>query len=377
MTILFEPLANIIHDHITTSGGSISFARFMELALYHPQGYYQGADFTLGREGDFTTAPEISPLFAQCFAKQCQQIASQLNDNTILEIGAGTGAFACELLKSLAAKNALPNHYYIYDISPVLRTKQREYLAMHCAEHSDRVTWIETMPTDFSGTIIANEVLDALPVCCFQIEKNSIYERVVTTNDGQFDWQTAPATGELLAAVTQLKTECSLSEGYQSEICLQLPSFIHSLASSLTRGVILLADYGYGRREYYHPQRRHGTLTCFYQHRHHDNPLLLPGLQDITVHVDFTAVAEAAVAAGLEINGYTTQAAFLLANGLMTLADQQEQLLSEPDRFKLHQAIKTLTLPTEMGDLIKIMGLTKDCSLELSGFSLLNRLRDL
>ena len=377
MTILFEPLANIIHDHITTSGGSISFARFMELALYHPLGYYQAANFTLGREGDFTTAPEISPLFAHCFAQQCQQIALQVDNSTILELGAGTGAFACELLQRLSAANALPIHYYIYDISPVLREKQREYLLSHCDEHIDRVTWLETLPTDFIGTIIANEVLDALPISCFQIEKDSVYERVVATNNNQFNWELIPATGKLLTAVTQLMAECHMAEGYQSEICLPLPDFISSLANCLSRGVILLADYGYGRREYYHPQRRHGTLTCFYQHRHYDNPLLLPGLQDITAHVDFTAVAEAAVASGLEINGYTTQAAFLLANGLMTLAEQQEQLLSEPERFKLHQAIKTLTLPTEMGDLIKIMGLTKNCSLDLTGFSLLNRLRDL
>lgn len=377
MTILFEPLAKIIHENITSSGGAISFARYMELALYDPAGYYQKHDFTLGAKGDFTTAPEISPLFAQCFAHQQAQITKQIGANCILEIGAGSGIFASELLQSLAENNALPDHYYIYDISPTLRKLQHDYLATHCAHYVDRVSWLETLPTNFAGTIIANEVLDALPVHCFQIENNTIQERVVIETKQGFDWELIPATGNLLTAVEQIMQDCPLANGYQSEVSLGLHAFIQSLANCLSHGVILLADYGYGRREYYHPERSKGTLTCFYQHRQHDNPFLAPGSQDITAHVDFTAVAEAAVASGLEVAGFTTQSAFLLANNLMTLTEQQASTLSEIDRFKMHQAIKTLTLPTEMGDRIKIMGLTKGCDPALTGFSMLNRLRDL
>lgn len=377
MTILFEPLANIIREKIAANGGTLSFASFMELALYHPAGYYFADDFQLGHEGDFTTAPEISPLFARCFANQCLQITKQINVSDILEIGAGSGAFACELLRSLAATGSPPDHYYIFDISPTLRKKQRDYLLAYCAQLIDRVIWLDKLPTHFSGTIIANEVLDALPVHCLQIQNNTVYERVVVVENEGFNWTLQPATGSLLVAAEQLLNDCTLADGYQFEINLGLNDFIQSLANSLSSGVILLADYGYGRREYYHPERRNGTLSCFYQHRLHNNPLLLPGKQDITAHVDFTAVAEAAVAAGLEVIGFTTQSAFLLANGLMELAEQEESLLSESERFKLHQAIKTLTLPTEMGDVIKIMGLVKGQEPVLSGFALLNRLRDL
>lgn len=377
MTILFEPLANIIRENIAAHHGAISFARFMALALYHPAGYYLSNDFSLGHEGDFTTAPEISPLFARCFARQYRQIKQQTHDNHILEIGAGTGSFACELLQNLATTDALPDHYYIYDISPTLRNKQRNYLQAHCAQLLSRVTWLDALPINFSGTIIANEVLDALPVHRLAIKNNSIYEQVVVSNGDTFNWELKPATGALLAAAEQITTECRLAEGYQFEINLELSDYIQSLANCLSRGVILLADYGYGRREYYHPERRNGTLSCFYQHRVHDNPLLLPGKQDITAHVDFTAVAEAAVNANLAIIGYTSQSAFLLGNGLIELAEQEESSQSEAERFKSHQAIKTLTLPTEMGDLIKIMGLSKGCEPTLSGFALLNRLRDL
>jgi len=377
MTTLFDPLAEIIRQDILTNNGAISFARFMELALYHPMGYYQRNDFTLGREGDFTTAPEISPLFAQCFARQYQQITQQTQANNLLEIGAGTGAFACELLHQLAAQQSLPQQYYIFDISTTLRNKQRDYLSKHAAPFIDRVIWLEQLPTDFVGTIIANEVLDALPVHCFELEDNKIYERKVANGENGFNWHNELAGDELLSALKPVLQECYLPDGYRSEINLNTPSFIRSLADCLSSGVILLADYGYGRQEYYHPQRNRGSLTCFHEHRHHDDPLIMPGLQDITAHVDFTLVAESAVASGLEVLGYTTQAAFLLANGLMAFAEQREQGLSEAESFKLHQAIKTLTMPTEMGDLIKIMGLSKNCEPRVDGLLLLDRLRDL
>lgn len=377
MTALFEPLANIIRENIIAAGGSISFSRYMELALYHPLGYYLREDFAIGQHGDFTTAPEISPLFAQCIAQQSCAIAQQIETNSILEIGAGTGKFASDFLNKCAAMGELPQQYYIYDISPVLRKKQYHYLRTHCSEHLNRIVWLDQLPKNFMGVIIANEVLDALPVHCFQIEKNQAYERVVCLEGTGFGWQLTPAAGKLYDAIEQIRDECYLQEGYQSEINLRLIDLIQSLADSLSHGVLLLIDYGYGRREYYHPERSKGTLTCFYQHRRHDNPLLLPGLQDITAHVDFTAAAEAASAAGFDVAGFTTQAAFLLASGLLSLAAEHEKPLTVAERFKLHQGIKQLTLPTEMGDRIKIMGLSMGCEPMIAGLSKLNRLRDL
>lgn len=371
-------LTEFIRQEIATHGGPISFARFMELALYHPDyGYYNNPNFTLGSKGDFTTSPEISPLFAQCFAAQCLQIFKHIKTKIILELGAGTGRLAADLLLSLSQTNDI-EHYYIYEISPNLRKKQKELIQLSCPELLDRVTWINQLPKNFSGIIIANEVLDALPVHCFNIDNNQAKERCVSWEENQFTWKNIHSnTANFSKYINKILHEHIFSHEYESEIHINLAEFVKSISQCLTHGVILFADYGYGEREYYHPERHHGTLTCFYKHRRHANPLIYPGLQDITAHVNFTHVIEIAAENGCQLAGYTSQAAFLLSCGLMNFAAAAENNLSSADQFKLHQAIKLLTLPTEMGEVIKIMALSKNIDLSLIGFTLQDRRRDL
>ncbi len=374
-----KSLSECIRQEMHKQGGSLSFATFMEFALYHPMfGYYNADTFNIGKHGDFTTAAEISPLYAHCFARAVLPILIHLKQHTLLEIGAGSGLFAHDLLRELDNRGLALNHYYIYEISPNLRKQQQDFLRSTCPDFFPFITWLDTMPAHFTGTIIANEVLDALPVHCFRIEGIAPKEKCVTWKKNEFVWTLCePTTPELTAKAKQLRECYALENGYESEINLNLKPFIHSITQTLSKGIILFADYGYGRQEYYHPERRQGTLTCFYQHRHHHNPLIMPGLQDITAHVDFTRVAEQAVENHCSLAGYTSQAAFLLACGLMDMAVEKEKNLSPSDEFQLHQSIKLLTLPSEMGERIKIMALAKNMELSLLGFGLQDRRRDL
>jgi SAM-dependent MidA family methyltransferase len=372
-----QQLMHLLHQEIAGAGGYISFARFMELALYAPGlGYYSAGSHKLGRKGDFITAPEISPLFAQCIAKQCQQIFTTLQQSDILEIGAGSGKLMCDLLQALAKLNALPTHYFILEISADLRQKQYELLQQTCPEFSHRVQWLDTLPTlDFQGVILANEVMDALPVHLFQIDENQIKERCVTLKNNQLNWQlTEPTTRDLTAALTVIQQDAALENGYTSEVNLLLAPWVNSISAILSKGVILLFDYGYGRQEYYHPERNTGTLMCYYQHRRHENPFELVGLQDITAHVDFTQVVESGMDAGLDLAGYTTQAAFLLACGITEFETDQ---LDAVQQYQQSQAIKLLTLPSQMGEAIKVMALSKAIDTPLLGFHLYDRRKDL
>lgn len=372
-----KALGDIIREEITKKENVISFAEFMSLALYHPKlGYYNSKSFDIGNLGDFTTAAEISPLYAQCFANQISPIFDFLGEKNILEIGAGTGRFAHDILTTLAKTDHLP-HYYIYEISTALRAKQQTFLKTHCPQFLSHIHWLTHLPSDFKGIVIANEVLDALPVHCFKVEAGIVKEKYVSIKDDAFIWHTSTPSPQLSAAATQLLAEYELNEGYESEVNLALVPFIHSLTEALSQGVLFFADYGYGGKEYYHPQRNKGTLTCFYQHRHHNDPLILPGLQDITAHVNFTQVIEEATKNGCTLAGFTTQAAFLLANRLLELANDVEKELSQVAAFKLHQAIKLLTLPTEMGERVKIMAISKGVNISMLGFKLQDRRREL
>lgn len=372
-----EKLIQLIRHEILRAGHAISFAHFMELALYAPAlGYYSAETNKFGEKGDFITAPEISPLFAQCVAKQCQQIQHALGTSDILEIGAGSGTFARDLLRDLEKTNSLPGHYFIYEISPELREQQQRLIKQDCPHLFKCITWLDTLPKSFSGIIFANEVLDALPVHCFQISEGGAEECCVTWQDEQFAWHLQPPQSDLATQLNLILTEYALPIGYRSEVNLAASRLIQTLGGILQQGVILLLDYGYGRAEYYHSERQNGTLTCFYQHRQYSNPLILTGLQDITAHVDFTTVAESALTAGLSVAGFTTQAAFLLACGLLDIA-AKNTTLSEKEKFQQSQAIKTLTLPSEMGEVIKVMSLTKNVDLPLLGFSLQDRRRNL
>lgn len=374
-----NPLTSYVKQIISEAGGQISFATFMELVLFHPEwGYYNSEKFALGKQGDFTTAAEISPLYAQCFARQSLPILTQMQgEGKLLEIGAGSGQFAYDFLSSLEALGCVNIQYYIYEKSGSLRRSQQEHLKKLSPTLFSQITWLDELPTNFVGIIMAHEVLDVLPFHRFKIEEE-IKEQVIALENDQFVWQSVTTTNlDFSREVSKLKERNQLAVGYESEINLQYTAFIKNLARSLKYGVIFLADYGYSEQEYYHPQRSKGTLTCFYQHHHHDDPLIHIGKQDITAHVDFTRIAEIASEENLSIAGYTTQAAFLLACGLLKIAEEEEKSLTEAEKFNLHQAIKLLTLPIEMGEVIKIMALTRDIETNLFGFAWQDRRRDL
>jgi SAM-dependent MidA family methyltransferase len=371
-------LMHLIYDEINKAGGYISFSRFMELALYAPGlGYYSAGSYKFGKIGDFMTAPEISPLFAKSIAKQCKQVLQDLECGDILEVGAGSGKLASDLLQELERLQCLPEHYYILEISAELRERQNMLLDTECPHLLSRVQWLDHPPkTPFTGIILANEVLDAMPVHCFQIDKDSIKERCVTVADHDLEWiSVPPTTPELTKRVEAIQKECPMSDQYHSEINLMLPHWIQTMANVLQEGMMLLFDYGYGRREYYHPDRNGGTLMCHYQHHRHTDSFILVGLQDITAHVDFTTVAESAVSAGLALAGYATQSSFLLACGIIEAASQQ--VLSPLEQFQQNHAIKLLTLPSQMGELVKVIGLTRGIHTPLLGFSLHDRRHDL
>jgi SAM-dependent MidA family methyltransferase len=369
-------LLTLIRDDINKAPNRyISFARFMELALYAPGlGYYSAGSHKLGREGDFVTAPEISPLFAKCIANQCRELFQETSGD-FLELGAGSGIFAKDLLTQLQQYGTLPNHYYILEVSAELRERQRELLQKNCADFFPRIIWLDKLPPSFSGIIFANEVMDAMPVNCF-LKDDQMLERVVTLKDEKLIWDEREPTPELKIKLAELDEHAHLPKGYQSEINLALSAWVLSLADILEKGAILLSDYGYGRAEYYHPDRAQGTLNCFFRHHQHSDPFFYPGLQDITAHVDFTTVAEAGVFHGLALSGYTTQSAFLLASGILDFAEQNKG--TEKEKYLQNQAIKTLTLPSQMGELIKMICFTKDISTHpLLGFTLYDRRRDL
>jgi len=330
--------------------GPLSFAEYMHCALYTPGlGYYMAGARKFGIRGDFVTAPEVSPLFGATLATQCQEIFD-VCDAQILELGAGSGRLAASLLDALQSVPEL--QYYILEPSAELRYRQRELLATTIsADRLRRVHWIDTLPAQFNGMVLANEVMDALPV-----------ERFVVADVLQ--------QMGVVRAATEADLGYQFTAGYCSEISLLLSPWIQSLADCLARGVILLADYGYPRREYYLPERTSGTLTCYYQHHAHDDPYRYPGLQDITAHVDFTRVAETAIDAQLALLGYTSQASFLLALDLMSHADKAlSHAAGDVDRLAITQAIKTLTLPGEMGERFQVMALGKGYDRPLRGFS--------
>lgn len=359
--------------------GPLSFADFMALALYHPKlGYYNATPQPFGEDGDFITAPTLTPLFAQCFAKQCQQILPLLTMKHIYELGAGSGHFAQDLITELKALGTLPQHYYIYEVSDNLRKAQQHLLSCSHPDYFDRIIWLEDIPLDYTGIVIANEVLDAFPVHCFQVGDDKILERAVTFENDQYRWQNILPQSPLLAEKAEnIRITYALPSGYQTEINLNLAPYLNQLFSGLREGIVFFIDYGYGQAEYYHPERKQGTLTSFYKHRQLQNPFLFPGLQDITAHVDFTRVIDEASNYQGQLLGFTTQAAFLLACGLMDLVAKAEQTMLPIEAFKLHQAVKLLTLPTEMGERVKVMAISKNITLALLGFRLQDRRRDL
>jgi SAM-dependent MidA family methyltransferase len=364
-----EKLIRRIREAINNAGGRISFARYMELALFAPGlGYYSAGSRKFGEEGDFVTAPEISSLFSRTLACQVAEVLGNVEGGEVLEVGAGSGVMAADLLAELEQLQCLPDAYLILELSADLQERQRQLLASRLPHLLDRVQWLDELPpSGLRGVVVANELLDALPVHCFCLPEGEIRERFVTWQDGRFQWQTGePETLQLKERIMAVAGE--LPEGYQSEINLAAEAWLASIAQILEAGVILLLDYGFPRREYYHPQRMTGTLMCHYRHRAHDDPFVYPGLQDITAHVDFTAVAEAATDAGLSVNGYTSQGYFLLANGITSLAESLAP--DAKQQVVIANQVRTLTMPDEMGELFKVMALGKNYDAPLSGFSM-------
>jgi SAM-dependent MidA family methyltransferase len=336
----------------------------MELALYAPGlGYYSAGARKFGAAGDFITAPELSPLFSRCLARQCAEVLGGMTGGSILELGAGSGVMAADMLLELQALGALPEEYLILEVSAELKERQHATLAAKAPALVSKVRWLEMLPERFTGVIVGNEVLDALPVERFRRAAVGYEEYCVRCEGEGFAWATRPAGGQLATALAALEITlpAPLSAGYESEICLGTGPLVSSLAACLARGALLLLDYGYPRAAYYHPERGMGTLMCHYRQRAHGDPFLYPGLQDITAHVDFTAVAEAGTGAGLELAGYTTQAHFLMALGIAGFADTD---------MRAAQQVKLLTLPEEMGERFKAIGFTRGLDASLQGFAL-------
>jgi len=365
-------LTRLIKQACVERGGGMSFSQFMQFALYTPTlGYYSSGLQKFGRGGDFITAPEVSPLFAQCLARQLLQIFSSLNQPCVLEFGAGSGVLAADLLVALEKLDALPKTYYILELSADLQQRQKDLLAERLPNFYSHIIWLETLPALSDTVVIANEVLDAMPVECFKINSGHYQSLAIKLENDELVADYVEAADNTQRAIEQIEQRCETSfpDNYCSEYNPALFPWLQALYQSMDSGVVVLIDYGYHAKEYYHRDRVNGTLMCYYQHRAHSDALWYPGLQDITAFVDFTDVAYSAVEAGFSVAGFNSQAAFLLANGLSEL--HAEQVTDDvKQQVVLSQQIKTLTLPSEMGERFKVMALTKNIDVSLNGFSL-------
>jgi SAM-dependent MidA family methyltransferase len=360
-----ERLRRFIRDQIVAQGGWISFAEYMRHALYRPGlGYYSAGPHKLGEAGDFVTAPELSTLFGRTLAKQVAEVLSRSAPH-VLELGAGSGKLAVDILGELNRLGTLPDSYSILEVSPDLRARQQALIIEHVPLLADRVRWLDTLPETFSGAVIANEVMDALPVHLLHWRDSAITERGVAVSNDDFIWQEREIHDTALLSAAQ---NVMAADDTISELCLAARGLITSLAQTLNQGAMLFIDYGFGAREYFHPQRRGGTLMCHYRHYAHDDPFYLPGLQDITAHVNFTDIAECGIDAGLELLGYTSQAFFLINCGITELMNEVS-----PDNLRdylpLSSQLQKLTSPAEMGDLFKVIALGRNISEPLCGFA--------
>ncbi|HEX3913220.1 MAG TPA: SAM-dependent methyltransferase [Steroidobacteraceae bacterium] len=374
---------------IDAAGGFLSFEQFMDQALYAPGlGYYCGGAQKLGAGGDFTTAPEVSGLFGACVALQCAEILRGLPRGglplgtlprgalpraSIVEIGAGSGRLAADILARLESLDQLPGHYSILEISADLRARQREHIGKRLPHLLHRVQWLDGPPEEaFDGIILANEVLDALPVARFRWRQSSVEEMGVGIKDGSLAWSTRPAD----AAMTRVCRELAAAgggwdEGYTSEYCPRLAAWTEAVTRKLRTGAVLWFDYGLPRSQYYLAERCDGTLLCHFRHRVSDDPFANLGLQDITAWVDFTALALASQQAGLEVAGFTTQAHFLA--GLQVDQEMRRAAGGDENLFaRLANQARQLMLPGEMGERFKAMACLRGMDRALSGFALLD-----
>ena len=350
---------------IDGAGGWIPFSHYMEAALYAPGlGYYAAGASKFGTAGDFVTAPELTPLFGRTLAHAIRPVLAKCGGD-ILELGGGSGRLAVDVLTELQRLDALPARYAILEVSAELRARQHASLADELPQLLERVQWLDALPQHFKGVVLGNELLDALPVELVHWTDTGPMRRGVRLDGDAFGWEDRPIVDpELLARANATE----LAPGYVSEISLAAPALIRSLAASLDSGLILMIDYGFGRAEYYHPQRHMGTLRAHYRHHALDDPFYLPGLCDLTAHVDFSTVAEAGQACGLGLAGYASQANFLLNAGV---ADLLMQTTPEDAAAYLPQAnaVQRLVSPAEMGELFKVIAFTRACEVPLAGFA--------
>jgi SAM-dependent MidA family methyltransferase len=350
---LAEHIATVILDE----GDWIPFSRYMELALYAPGlGYYSAGTRKFGGEGDFVTAPEISPMFARCLAIQAAQVLERTQGD-ILELGPGSGLLAVDLYGELKAQGRAPPHYCLLEVSPDLRERQRALVAERFPQDRDRFIWIDRLPEKIRGLVIANEVLDVVPFSLVVRRRGELLERGVILSDAGFAWDDQPIPdGELKRRAAAVMPPGDYD--YLSEVGLAAEALVRTLAKNLESGIALFIDYGFPEREFYHPQRSMGTLRCHYRHRFHGDPFFLPGLQDITAHVDFTAMAKAAEQGGAEVFGFTTQAYFLISCGLAVLVSGGDPNMTL-SRLKATSAVHRLISPSEMGELFKVLAIGK------------------
>jgi SAM-dependent MidA family methyltransferase len=361
-----QRVAERIAQAIVDEGDWIPFPRFMDLALYAPGlGYYAAGARKFGWEGDFVTAPEISPMFAACLAVQARQVM-EASSATILELGPGSGVLAADLFGALKEQGAAPDKYLLLEVSPDLRERQQRLIAERFPEDRARFQWISTLPDAIEGFVVANEVLDVVPFSLVHRYQGEILERGVILTEAGFAWDDQPMPEDDL----KRRAATAYPPGnydYLSEINLAAEALVRTVAKSLTRGMALFIDYGFPAREYYHPQRSMGTMRCHYRHRFHGDPFFMPGLQDITAHVDFTAMAQAAESAGAEVYGFTTQAYFLISCGLAVLVAGGDPNMTL-SRLKATSAVHRLISPAEMGELFKVLAVGKGFEGPLQGF---------
>jgi SAM-dependent MidA family methyltransferase len=354
-------VAEDIRERVEAAGGRVSFGEFMQLALYAPGlGYYSAGTTKFGADGDFVTAPEVSTLFGRVIASQCAHTLGAFREPSLLELGAGSGALAVTILKRLAELDALPARYLILEVSADLVERQRRLIFAELGEIAERVTWIDELPLAFDGVIIANEVLDALPVERFERRDGRLLQQYVVNGDAGFDALWQDAGSELSQQVQEIETDLGrqLPDGYRSELSLGMSEWVQDILDCLQNGVFLAFDYGVSRREYYADDRGSGWLRCHFRHHAHSSPLIYPGIQDITSWVDFSAVAAASSLAGARVAGFVTQAMFLLNGGLDNEFARFESRPIE-EQLDLARQVKLLTLPSEMGESFKSMALIK------------------
>jgi SAM-dependent MidA family methyltransferase len=355
-----EYISGVIDD----AGGSIGFAEFMHYALYASGlGYYSAGAAKFGEQGDFVTAPEISSLFGKVLANQVAMVLEQLDngeDRIILEIGAGSGVLAVDLLQRLESLEALPERYYILEVSPDLQQRQRAAIESALPEFVDKVEWLDRFPKPMVGVIVANEVLDALPVERFVKRSGQVHQLGVTAADDGFAWVEKPAPQIVVSAVNSIEADLGfeLPDGFESEVSLGSAQWLADLAGCVERGFVFLFDYGVSQKEYYAADRSGGWLRCHFRHHAHSDPLVLPGIQDLTAWVDFSQVANAAYDGGLQIEGFVTQTQFLLLGGLPQELEDIASLPTEA-QITLSREAKLLMMPGEMGENFKCLGLSK------------------